>query len=174
MRRAAGKGGTNSHASSGGPSGLSGASGLSASLKLRDCGVRPDARRRGRLVRGAEFDAVYRNGRRRSSRQFTVFFASNGLGESRFGMSVGRALGGAVVRNRIRRRVREILRLDRGEIPSGWDIIVHPRASVAGAEFAPLREELIALLRNSIPVSAVSQSGEQGSGGQTPKPGPAS
>jgi len=153
LRRAAGKGGTNSHASSGG---------------------RPDARRGGRLVRGAEFDAVYRNGRRRSSRQFTVFFASNGLGKSRFGMSVGRALGGAVVRNRIRRRVREILRLDRGEIPSGWDIIVHPRASVAGAEFAPLREELIALLRNSIPVSAVSQSGEQGSGGQTTKPGPAS
>jgi len=108
---------------------------------------------------------VYRHGRRRSSRQFTVFLASNELGESRFGVSVGRALGGAVVRNRIRRRVREILRLDREEIPSGWDIIVHPRASAANAEFARLREELIALLRNSIPASAVPSSGEQGHSG---------
>ena len=151
MRRAAGKGGTNSRASSGQPHSPSGASGPKASQL--------EARRRGRLIRRAEFDAVYRNGRRRSSRQFTVFFASNGRGESRFGMSVGRALGGAVVRNRIRRRVREILRLDRREIPPGWDIIVHPRASVATAEFAPLRQELIALLRNSLSPSAVPQSG---------------
>ena len=140
MRRAAGKGGTNSRASSGPPGGPG----------------------RGSLTRRVEFDTVYRNGRRRSSRQFTVFFAANGLEESRFGMSVGRAQGGAVVRNRIRRRVREVLRLDRGEIPSGWDIIVHPRASVAKAEFASLRQELLALLRNSIPASSVSPSGEPG------------
>jgi ribonuclease P protein component len=126
-----------------------------------------------RLTRGAEFDAVYRNGRRRSSRQFTVFFAANGLEENRFGLSVGRALGNAVIRNRIRRRIREILRLDRREIPSGWDIIVHPRASVATAEFAPLREELVGLLRNSIPAPGVPKSGEQNTGG-APNPGPAS
>lgn len=153
MRRAAGRGGTNSRASSGRPPRPSGASGRRSSP--------PDARRRGRLTSRAEFDAVYRNGRRRSSRQFTVFFAANGLRESRFGMSVGRVLGGAVVRNRIRRRIREILRLDRGEIPSGWDIIVHPRASAAAARFALLREELIALLRNSISSSPVPLSGEQ-------------
>src|SRR5271170_1464109 len=127
--------------------------------------------RPGRLTRRAEYDAVYRNGRRRSSRQFTVFFFANGLGESRYGMSVGRALGGAVVRNRIRRRVREMLRLDRGEIPSGWDIIVHPRASVARAEFTSLREELLALLRNSVASPSVPQSGEQGPGGPKPNPG---
>jgi ribonuclease P protein component len=123
------------------------------------------SRAQGRLTRRAEFDAVYRNGRRRSSRQFTVFFAANGLAESRFGMSVGRALGGAVVRNRIRRRVREILRLDRGEIPTGWDIIVHPRASVAKAEFASLGDELLGLVRNSLPPRPVPQSGEKNSGG---------
>jgi ribonuclease P protein component len=110
-------------------------------------------------VSRAEFDAVYLTGRRRSSRQFTVFAAPNGLPESRFGMSVGRALGGAVVRNRLRRRVREILRLSRREIPPGWDIIVHPRASVAGAEFALLRDELMELLRNSIPAGSVPSSG---------------
>jgi ribonuclease P protein component len=98
-----------------------------------------------------QFDAVYRAGRRRSSRQFIVFSAPNGLPESRFGMSIGRALGGAVVRNRIRRRVREILRLHRQELSSGWDIIVHPRSSVATAVFSSLSEELLTLLRNAIP-----------------------
>jgi len=58
--------------------------------------------------------------------------------------------------------VSEILRLDRREIPSGWDIIVHPRTSAATADFAPLRQELIALLRNSILSSPVPLSGEQG------------
>lgn len=121
----------------------------------RSTRARPGAPDRGplgsaRLTHRAEYDAVYRNGRRRSSRQFTVFFWPNGGSESRFGMSVGRALGGAVVRNRIRRRVREVLRLNRRGIPSGWDIIVHPRASVAKAEFAAMSDELTTLLRNSL------------------------
>lgn len=154
MRHAARKGGTNSRASSGLPLNPSGTPGRRASQL--------EANHRGRLTCRAEFDAVYRNGRRRSSRQFTVFFAPNGLAESRFGMSVGRALGGAVVRNRIRRRVREILRLDRREIPTGWDIIVHPRSTVERAAFAPLREELISLLRNSIPAASVSPGGSGG------------
>ena len=80
-------------------------------------------------------------------------------------MSVGRALGGAVVRNRIRRRVREILRLSRHEISSGWDIVVHPRAAVATAEFAALRSELADLLRNSLDAASVPPGGEKGARG---------
>ena len=70
---------------------------------------------------------------------------------SRFGISVKKALGGAVVRNRIRRRIREILRRNRTEIPSGWDIVIHPRRSVAQAPFAPLEAELVRLLRSIAP-----------------------
>jgi ribonuclease P protein component len=153
LRRAAGRGATNSPASNGPPRGPA------AEARLRS------PKSRGRLTRRAEFDAVYRNGRRRSSRQFTMFFAPNGLGECRFGMSVGRALGGAVVRNRIRRRIREVLRLNRGGIPTGWDIIVHPRASVTKAEFGMLREELMSLLRNSIPNFPVTPPGGEGPAG---------
>jgi ribonuclease P protein component len=89
---------------------------------------------------------VYREGRRRSSQSFVVFFRSNGREISRFGMSVKKALGVAVVRNRIRRRIREILRLHLQEIASGWDIVIHPRASVAKAEFASLEKELLRTL----------------------------
>src|SRR5256886_9533081 len=83
--------------------------------------------REARLVRKGEFDAVYRTGKRRSSSHFTVFFRVNQLPESRFGFSIKKALGGAVVRNRIRRRLREIVRCHRMEIPAGWDIVIHPK-----------------------------------------------
>ena len=66
---------------------------------------------------------------------------------SRFGISVKKALGGAVVRNRIRRRIREILRRNKTEIPTGWDIVIHPKSTVAKSEFAPLEAELVRLLR---------------------------
>ena len=93
---------------------------------------------------------MYRDGQRRSSPQFTVFYRANGLERSRFGISVKKALGGAVVRNRIRRRIREILRLHQSEIPSGWDIVIHPRSSVARGAFAPLAAELLRLLQSIV------------------------
>ena len=65
----------------------------------------------GKLTRKADFDAVYRNGKRRSSSHFTVFLKANDLPQSRFGFSIKRALGGAVVRNRMSRRMREMVRL---------------------------------------------------------------
>jgi len=102
--------------------------------------------REARLLRRAEFDAVYREGRRRAGRHFTVFVRPNGLDRSRFGSSVKRQLGTAVVRNRIRRRIREIVRLHRAEIPPGWDAVIHPRPAVATANFAALETELVQLL----------------------------
>jgi len=132
-----------------------------------------------RLLRRADYEAVYGAGQRRSSPQFAVFFRAQQtlqcepLGRepaasrvktkatvndnrgsssiSRFGISVKKALGGAVQRNRIRRRIREILRRNRTEIPSGWDIVIHPRRSVAQAPFAPLEVELVRLLRSISP-----------------------
>ena len=98
-------------------------------------------------MRKADFDAVYRNGKRRSSSYFTVFLKANELAQSRFGFSIKRALGGAVVRNRMRRRMREVLRLHREEISAGWDFVIHPKANVASAEFAALASELLRLLK---------------------------
>lgn len=120
-----------------------------------DASVSPSRAKRGfpreaRLLRRAEFDAVYREGRRRVGRHFTVFVRPNGTDRSRFGSSVKRQLGTAVVRNRIRRRIREIVRLHRAEIPSGWDAVVHPRATVATAKFAALEAELVQLLQAAL------------------------
>jgi ribonuclease P protein component len=103
--------------------------------------------REARLVRRGEFDAVYRSGKRFSSSHFTVFVRRNELTLNRFGFSIKKALGGAVVRNRIRRRVREIVRCHRQEIPTGWDIVIHPKNLVAKAEFAMLAQELVRVLK---------------------------
>jgi ribonuclease P protein component len=99
-----------------------------------------------RLVRRSEFEAVYREGRRRSNQPFVVFIRPNGRAISRFGTSVKKAQGGAVLRNRIRRRIREIVRLHRQEIAPGWDIVIHPRSSVANGRFSSLAAELLQLL----------------------------
>ena len=99
-----------------------------------------------RLVRRAEFEAVYRGGRRRTSATFVIFLRPNGSEKTRFGMSVKKALGNAVARNRIRRRVREALRLHREEIVPGWDVVIHPNRAVGTMEFAKLEAELLALM----------------------------
>jgi ribonuclease P protein component len=104
--------------------------------------------REARLVRRGDFDAVYRAGKRRSSSHFTVFYRANELPQSRFGFSIKKALGGAVVRNRIRRRLREMVRCHRLEIPAGWDIVIHPKSAVAKAPFAALTADLLRLVKS--------------------------
>ncbi len=107
-----------------------------------------------RLVQKAQYEAVYhcserasgRQGGRLRSAQFVVFYCANNRPASRFGISVKKAVGNAVVRNRIRRRIREILRRNSSEIPAGWDFVLHPRRSVASADFVALQRELLKLL----------------------------
>ena len=103
--------------------------------------------REARLVRKSEFDEVYRAGKRRSSSHFTVFVRASGQPVSRFGFSIKKALGGAVVRNRMRRRMREMVRCHRQEIPTGWDIVIHPKSSVATAPLPALAADLLRLVK---------------------------
>jgi ribonuclease P protein component len=104
--------------------------------------------REAKLVRKCEFDLVYRAGKRRSSSHFTLFVRASGQPISRFGFSIKKALGGAVVRNRMRRRLREIVRCHRQEIALGWDIVIHPKQSVATASMPALTADLLRLLKD--------------------------
>ena len=103
--------------------------------------------REARLVRKGDFDRVYQAGKRFSSGHFTVFVRRNELALNRFGFSIKKALGGAVVRNRIRRRLREMVRCHRQEISAGWDIVIHPKGSVGEAPFVAITEDLLRLLK---------------------------
>ncbi len=99
-----------------------------------------------RLLRRTEFRRVYEQGQHRSASLCTVFLLSNGLTHSRLGITVPGKVGKAVVRNRIKRRLREIFRLNRTAIAPGWDIVVNPRTQAAEAEFDKLTKDFLRLM----------------------------
>jgi len=76
-------------------------------------------RRRERLLHRGDYDRVYARQCRAGDGTLLVYVDRNGLGWSRLGLSVGRKAGGAVARNRIRRRIREGFRLSKESLP-GW------------------------------------------------------
>jgi ribonuclease P protein component len=98
-----------------------------------------------RLLRRGEYRRVYDEGQRRSASLCTVFFRPNGLPHSRLGITVPTRVGNAVLRNRLKRRVREVFRLHRASLAGGWDFLVNPREPVANVPFATLQRELLRL-----------------------------
>jgi len=72
----------------------------------------------------------------------TVFYLRQSEGVARIGFTVGRVLGGAVVRNRIRRRLREAVRLRRSLLQGTVDVVINPKKSVLTVAFASLLEEV--------------------------------
>ncbi len=88
---------------------------------------------RGRRLRArAEFDRVFRKGRRLEGRQFVLIALQNGKTEHRLGIATGRKLGGAVVRNRARRLLRESFRRLAPVAGTGFDIVLVARADIVG------------------------------------------
>ena len=106
--------------------------------------------RSGRLLRHADFERVYKQGRRHFSASMTVFYLARTAGGQecpphtgpRVGFTVGRALGGAVVRNRMKRRLREAVRLTRTGAPSDVDVVINPKKSLLVAEFEAVVNEV--------------------------------
>ena len=110
-----------------------------------------------RLLRRAQFKRVYDEGQRRSASLCTIFFRSNGLPQTRLGVTAPVRLGNAVFRNRLKRRLREIFRLNRTSIPGGWDIVMNPRQGVATIAFPTLEREILKLFPKTPPPEAVAQ-----------------
>jgi ribonuclease P protein component len=77
-----------------------------------------------------------------TSRYFAVFCLKDGSKESRFGFTVPKALGKAVKRNRIKRRMREAVRSEYGALRANWSIVFNPRQSVLTVPFEDLRREV--------------------------------
>lgn len=108
------------------------------------------------LRKHAEYQRVYREGKRQSLPLMTYFFAlrssqqpaqlalSNG---PRVGLTAGKVLGNAVQRNRIKRRMRAAVRRHCLELTGGVDVILHPRRTVLEAEFSQIERDVARAFR---------------------------
>lgn len=97
-----------------------------------------------RLLKHADFERVYKQGRRHFAKHMTVFYLGReGDGGLRVGFTVSKALGGAVDRNRMKRRLREAVRLTGMPNGSAADVVINPKKTLLQAEFAELSGEIV-------------------------------
>jgi ribonuclease P protein component len=96
------------------------------------------------ITKPGQYALVYDKGSTLVSNLVVMKSLPNGLSLSRYGFSVSRRVGKAVVRNRVRRLLREILRLT--PLKPGWDIVFIARPAAASTDYAALRESVMGLL----------------------------
>ena len=101
-----------------------------------------------RIRRHADFQVVYEQGTRIPGRSYTVFTKPNGLAVGRLGIAATKRLGGAVIRNRAKRLIREVFR--RNDIAPGFDIIVVPRRELLTTSLTTLEAEYRATVTRRI------------------------
>ena len=104
-----------------------------------------------RLHLNREFQQVYKQGKRRHGKGFSIISAPNGADSSRLGISVQRKAGPAVRRNRIKRLFREAFRLHREQFPQASDIVITVRPDFSCDRLAELEQEITGLLRRGKP-----------------------
>lgn len=87
-----------------------------------------------RLVTNRQFEAVLAGNLRVSDKLLTLYMAENDCRYPRLGVSVAKSCGGAVVRNRLKRLLREAFRQSQDQIPSGFDyvLMISPRLAKSG------------------------------------------
>jgi ribonuclease P protein component len=106
-----------------------------------------------RLLRRADFQQAYEHGRRHFSESMTVFYLLRAVSASederslsssgpRIGITVGRVLGNAVQRVRIKRRIRNAVRLHLALLQSPVDVVINPKKAVLKVEFTKLTDEM--------------------------------
>jgi len=96
-----------------------------------------------RLLRHSDFERVYKQGRRHFAAHLTVFYLRRAEGSGpRVGFTVGKVLGGAVERNRMKRRLREAVRLHRLSLLAPVDVVMNPKKSLLKVDFSELGHEI--------------------------------
>ena len=91
----------------------------------------------------SDFRRIYAKGKSAVSPCVVVYCRKNRLGTNRVGFTVSKKLGKAVVRNRVRRRLREIMRLNRERLEQGYDLILVARTRAVEAEYRRLETDVL-------------------------------
>lgn len=133
-------------------------------------------RRAQRLRSSRDIGRAQRRGRRVGG-QFVTLTCVRQAGESapaRVGVVAGKRVGGAVVRNRVKRRLREALRRELPRVAAGWDLVCGARPPAAEVSYAELADELRALLERAGLLAGLVDPAAVGTGGASDQPSPPS
>jgi ribonuclease P protein component len=99
------------------------------------------------LKKNHEFRRLYQRGASAAGGSLVLYCRKNRLGRNRLGLTASVKLGGAVTRNRCRRRMREVYRLNSGRLRRGYDIILVARGRTATAPWQELNDTFLRLCR---------------------------
>ena len=106
-------------------------------------------KRKFRLTSATDFKRVRRFGKSYAHPLIVLIIQPGELPFSRFGVSAGRSVGNAVLRNRAKRQIREIIRAHLPEISSGWNIVILARSAIAQASHQDIENAIYELLRRA-------------------------
>lgn len=106
-------------------------------------------KRQYRIQENKRFQEIRQQGKSYSSELLVMCVLSNELPYSRFGFSINARIGGAVVRNRLKRRLREAIRLRMATIELGWDVVFIARRPILCADYHQMDAACARLLRRA-------------------------
>ena len=128
---------------------------LTATLnEPKPAAARPAANSSHRLCKHADYQRVYKAGRKQFAKQIAYFFAErpaelrSETPGPRIGLTVPKALGKAVDRNRIKRRLREAIRHSLADLTAPVDVVLHPKRSTLTLEFSLIEREVSLIFRS--------------------------
>lgn len=100
-----------------------------------------------RIRKNMEFQKVYKSGKSYGNRNLVLYVYKNELNYTRIGFTVTKKIGNAVTRNRVKRRMREVSRLNFDKIKPGYDLIFIAKKSLVGLEYDELEKSVFHILR---------------------------
>lgn len=100
-----------------------------------------------RLRNNMEFKQVYEDGKNYWNRNLILYVKKNGLEYSRVGYSITKKIGNSVVRNKVRRRMKEIYRLNFNQIKGGYDFIFIPKRNIVDISYEEMESAMIHIMK---------------------------
>ena len=103
----------------------------------------------GKLRNSAEFERVYKNGKKFWNRNFVLYILHNGNNQLKIGLTVSKKVGKSVQRNRVKRLIREAIRLSQDALEPNYDLVIVAQNSAADLNFYQTQQSLLHLFKRT-------------------------